>query len=791
MIWRLLCILIISTSSRFSAAESTTSIVLKSEYLYKEQAYLAANRLFWQAISEGLVDGQAIIRYLNKGENYKKLSWDKKLIKYVSKLPIKQQANIYQHVSLLYKKDKQFIKAKAWLSKSQHMIPLEYKKYQLTALHKKVIKQSHKSNLAGEDFYQNKQYYHAIDQFKIAHEAVPNNVRYVANLVLAYYKYDSLIAASNIAKAFLKINKNENNNHAVHYNLSLVYTKQAKFGLAKQHLEKSLILKPHAFKQKKLQLIIDSQAKHQAQKLKIKTAFNNKKFEQITRYFKALNNRVDQADQVFMDFAMETLAQSSDDIKTAFTFHLIDNLATGYGQDISDIFTLIGKPAVPALIDAYWYENKLYKGILLNSLYALDGASPDFLAILKNAIQTDNDMKSTALQFIEKNKISDPELITELIKLSFSNNRTIDLNYSHTLMVLEKTTKQIRDAQNEAIITLKHYIEGFEETNNINEKYQQEADVASLFKQAINLSPKSNFLLPKLIPLLSVFEFDMSKEFEHIPFEKFDASAAEYFLKGLDNHNINIALNSMLLLGSFESMKSHPKRDIVYNKFMQQYHVKTTAIEDFFSKGHSKQQITSPEKLSVNLQGLLKQLQVGTIKIDEKHKLIYQILSENKEYSEKQELWIWSLIDDKYYAIFSDNAGIIGNGGQVLGYYEELTPFKIQDKLFLYLPYITSGSGSIEENKLLFISKTGKVYPANIIAPEKIHPGTKLEHYRWVTNTYENGHMKFKFWVSLPNDGNCCPSGGTYTGNYRLEGKAPDALKLVPENFTYHKEKNN
>jgi hypothetical protein len=109
MIWRLLCILIISTSSSYSSAENSSSIVLKSEYLSKEQAQLAANRLFWQAISEGLVDGQAIIRYLNKDEN---------------------------------------------------------------------------------------------------------------------------------------------NNHAVHYNLLLVYTKQAKFGLAKQHLEKSLILKPLAFKQK-------------------------------------------------------------------------------------------------------------------------------------------------------------------------------------------------------------------------------------------------------------------------------------------------------------------------------------------------------------------------------------------------------------------------------------------------------------------------------------------------------------------------------------------------------------
>jgi len=338
------------------------------------------------------------------------------------------------------------------------------------------------------------------------------------------------------------------------------------------------------------------------------------------------------------------------------------------------------------------------------------------------------------------------------------------------------------------MITLEHYIEGFEETNNINEKYQQEADVASLFKQAINLSPKSNFLLPKLIPLLSVFEFDMSKEFEHIPFEKFDASAAEYFLKGLDNHNINIALNSMLLLGSFESMKSHPKRDIVYNKFMQQYHVKTTAIEDFFSKGHSKQQITSPEKLSINLQGLLKQLQVGTIEINEKHKLIYQILSKNEEHSEEQELWIWSLIDGKYYTVFAEYSSFndLNREGKI-GYYKKLTPFKIQDKQFLYLPYRESGSGSIRNNKLLFISKTGKVYPANIIAPEKIHPGTKLEHYRWVTNTYENGHMKFRFWVSLPDDGNCCPSGGTYTGNYRLEGKAPDALKLVPENFVYHK----
>lgn len=61
---------------------------------------------------------------------------------------------------------------------------------------------------------------------------------------------------------------------------------------------------------------------------------------------------------------METLAQSNDDIKPAFTFHLIDNLATGFDQDISDIFTLIDKPAVPALIDAYWYENKLQVGTI-------------------------------------------------------------------------------------------------------------------------------------------------------------------------------------------------------------------------------------------------------------------------------------------------------------------------------------------------------------------------------------------------------------------------------------------
>jgi HEAT repeat protein len=133
-------------------------------------------------------------------------------------------------------------------------------------------------------------------------------------------------------------------------------------------------------------------------------------------------------------------------------------------------------------------------------------------------------------------------------------------------------------------------------------------------------------------------------------------------------------------------------------------------------------------------------------------------------------LRIWKQAGERYRLLYKkDEATEPGMSG-----YEEPEGFRLGSEYFVHLMLLFSGTGYMHEDTVLWIAPDATLHPVEFVPPAtkyKRRLGPREDIRKGENNDFEDDKATFEFGIWEPRDPNCCPSGGTVTGHYRLTGQ--------------------
>ncbi len=133
-------------------------------------------------------------------------------------------------------------------------------------------------------------------------------------------------------------------------------------------------------------------------------------------------------------------------------------------------------------------------------------------------------------------------------------------------------------------------------------------------------------------------------------------------------------------------------------------------------------------------------------------------------------LRIWKRAGERYRLLYEkDEATEPG-----MSSYEEPEGFRLGGEYFVHLMLLFSGTGYMHEDTVLWIAPDATLHPVEFVPPattytSRLRPREAIR--KGESNDFENDKPTFEFGIWKPSDPNCCPSGGTVTGHYRLAGQ--------------------
>lgn len=86
-----------------------------------------------------------------------------------------------------------------------------------------------------------------------------------------------------------------------------------------------------------------------------------------------------------------------------------------------------------------------------------------------------------------------------------------------------------------------------------------------------------------------------------------------------------------------------------------------------------------------------------------------------------------------------------------------------------------TGSGGFVVDQFLWFAPDGSVHPVEFQQASEVYEGLAKSDEVLLTGGekeffYQDGEMKFEFWLGREGDPHCCPSGGMVAGTYKLVG---------------------
>jgi hypothetical protein len=134
----------------------------------------------------------------------------------------------------------------------------------------------------------------------------------------------------------------------------------------------------------------------------------------------------------------------------------------------------------------------------------------------------------------------------------------------------------------------------------------------------------------------------------------------------------------------------------------------------------------------------------------------------------KELLLLWHGTNNGYELAHKIQSGV----GEI---FQKPMAFALRNSNFIYIATEPTGSGGFVLDFIFWLAPDGSVHPVRFQHASEIYEGL-AESDEIVMNggkdefIFEDGAVKFKFWLGHEGDPNCCPSAGVVTGNYKLTG---------------------
>ncbi len=102
-------------------------------------------------------------------------------------------------------------------------------------------------------------------------------------------------------------------------------------------------------------------------------------------------------------------------------------------------------------------------------------------------------------------------------------------------------------------------------------------------------------------------------------------------------------------------------------------------------------------------------------------------------------------------------------------------PFTASNFHFLNISTEPTGSGGFVFDQFLWFAPDGSVHPVEFQQASEVYEGLTKSDEVLLTGGekeffYQDGEMKFEFWLARDGDPHCCPSAGQVVGTYKLVG---------------------
>ena len=121
-------------------------------------------------------------------------------------------------------------------------------------------------------------------------------------------------------------------------------------------------------------------------------------------------------------------------------------------------------------------------------------------------------------------------------------------------------------------------------------------------------------------------------------------------------------------------------------------------------------------------------------------------------------------------------------------YFEEIKPIRFENRLYLHIPMMQTGTGHFREDSFYHLGDRCELAEVNIeYASEwfkdKLNPGEGV--WKGEMLLFDNDRLSYTFYIWNDGDGNCCPSAGKVTGTYKfiVDSEDPTVHRLVVDTW--------
>jgi HEAT repeat protein len=153
---------------------------------------------------------------------------------------------------------------------------------------------------------------------------------------------------------------------------------------------------------------------------------------------------------------------------------------------------------------------------------------------------------------------------------------------------------------------------------------------------------------------------------------------------------------------------------------------------------------------------------------------------------------IWKAVGDRFVLIKEIDSE---ESEPEVAAYEEPEGFRMSGEYFIHLMLRFSGTGFMHNDTFLWIAPDATLHETKFVNPVEQYRGLRQGEGVWKgeLNQFHDDACTFRFGIWKDGDGNCCPSGGEVTGQYKLIGHSSynsetkkwfADFQIVPADFT-------